>query len=151
VLNGEQECQPSTARLTDQVNLLQPQRLDEIVNVLDLTGNREIVEILRIVGHARAQLVGRQHAEALCEPAEDRGPQVGVGRVAPFGRTASTVNQHQRLAGAFVVIACAHALHINELRLEAIDGGAFRDVRGRGALGMGCTGETEEQDTDRKA
>src|SRR3954453_21118639 len=88
--------------------------LQEGVEMLHLGG--DAVVALRILGHAVAEAIRRQHAEALAEISEDWGPGIGA---RPTGRP-RPVNEKDHIAAADIVVTSTGAIHIDELGHVAV-------------------------------
>src|SRR5262245_29622847 len=125
----EEKGETAAARLPDEVDLVEPHRLDELVGVLDLALDVVVFVVQRISGHSRSELIGRKDMKAPAEAGEVLRPDVGAGMT----REAFAMHEDHRLAGTRLVIARAHAVDVDELGLEPGDRAIFRGGDGRRA------------------
>src|SRR5262245_9894296 len=98
--------------MSDQMHVAQPDRPDEVRDVLDDGGHRIVLDPLRIVGIALTETVEREHASELRNPFEIPAP-VGGTIGAQVGAEIAAVQKNDRLALAFLEIAGADAIHID--------------------------------------
>jgi hypothetical protein len=108
-----------TRRVGDQVHLVQLHRANELIKVLDITLDAEVPVFFRIGGHTLREPVYRQHAELLRQPRDVARP--GIGTAQRRAQNPASVQQHDGLALAVVVVARSHAADVDELRGQAID------------------------------
>src|SRR5262249_61421853 len=109
----EEKGETAAARLPDEVDLVEPHRLDELVGVLDLALDVVVLVVQRISGHSRCELVGRKDMKALAEAGEVLRPDVG----ARMTREAFAMHEDHRLPGARLLVARAHPVYLDELGL----------------------------------